>query len=210
MTGVNAPQRRRDLGRRDVDALAVRRCPPTTTCSGTTSDAVRADDIDAAGMPCESVTIATLTSALRRVTARPRLSRDDVDQLRRPDDDRADARPSSAATTFGAASASSRRSSSPMSAGTSSRSRTLPLIWTTQVTVSSTSSAGSATGNGANVSDAVVAQPAPQLLGDVRRERRDHQHQRLGDLARHARRSLVRALFSSISLAMAVLKRRPS
>lgn len=45
--------------------------------------------------------------------------------------------------------AAASRSASVMSAGTSRRSRTLPLIWTTAVTVSCTSSAGSTVGHGA-------------------------------------------------------------
>ena len=57
----------------------------------------------------------------------------------------------------------------------------------------------------------VVAEAAPQLLADVRGERRHHQHQRLGHLAASRRRpSLVRWLLSSISLAIAVLKRSAS
>lgn len=46
--------------------------------------------------------------------------------------------PPSAATTFSSASAAFSRSSSEMEGATSSRALTLPLIWTTQVTVSST------------------------------------------------------------------------
>ena len=79
--------------------------------------------------------------------AQPRRSaRNDVDQLGRPHDDVRTPRPASARLTPGAASASSRSSSSPMPGGTSSRSRTLPSTCTTQVTKSSTSSAGSADG----------------------------------------------------------------
>src|SRR6266571_2970833 len=62
-------------------------------------------------------------------------------------------RPSSALMTPGAASASSRSSSSEMPGGTSSRSRTLPLTWTTQVTCSVTSSAALARGHPASVTD---------------------------------------------------------
>ena len=54
----------------------------------------------------------------------------------------------------------------------------------------------------------VVAQPLPQLLGQVRGQRRDHQHERLDRRARHRSRcSLVRWLVYSISLAAAVLLR---
>ena len=56
-------------------------------------------------------------------------------------------------------------------------------------TVSSTSSAGSGSGKSANAQRARLAEPLPQLLGDVRRERREHQHHRPHDLARA--RSLV-------------------
>ena len=64
--------------------------------------------------------------------------------------------------------------------------RTLPLTCTGISTSSSTSYAGSAIGNGSYASVSVVPEPRPQLLGDVRRERREHQHQRLHDLARRA------------------------
>ena len=85
---------------------------------------------------------------------------------------------------------------------------TLPLIWTTQVTVSSTRYAGSATGKGSWTTER-CGPGAPQLLGDVRGQRRDQQHQRL-DRGAGRRRHLVRWLFSSVTLAMAVLKRRPA
>jgi hypothetical protein len=57
---------------------------------------------------------------------------------------------------------------------------TLPLTCTGSSTVSSTSSAGSATGNASWTSESVVAETRPQLFGDVRRERRHHEHHRLG------------------------------
>src|SRR3954468_2213194 len=55
--------------------------------------------------------------------------------------------PARARTTASELSARARNSSSPIDGATSSRSRTLPETWTTQVTVSSTSSAGSAVGH---------------------------------------------------------------
>ena len=58
-------------------------------------------------------------------------------------------------------------------------------------------------GTSAYASDVVVAQPPPQLLGHVRGERRQHQHQRLGHLARRRRPAAVSPLVSSISLAIA-------
>ena len=69
--------------------------------------------------------------------------------------------------------------------------RTLPLTWTATCTVSSTSQRSSATGNGAQASEPVVAQPRPQLLGQVRGQRRHQQHQRLDDRPRHRRRRAV-------------------
>jgi hypothetical protein len=54
------------------------------------------------------------------------------------------------------------------SAGTVTWARTLPLTWTATWTVSSTSQRSSATGNGRPGQRLVVAQPRPQLLGDVR------------------------------------------
>ena len=54
--------------------------------------------------------------------------------------------------------------------------------------------------------EVAVAQPLPQFLGDVRGQRRGHQHQRLGHQPRRRRMpDLVTWLFSTISLAMAVL-----
>ncbi len=57
-----------------------------------------------------------------------------------------------------------------MAGGTSSRARTLPCTCTTQVTDSSTSSAGSTFGQPADRDRRLVAQPLPHLLGGVRRD----------------------------------------
>src|ERR1700691_5375797 len=62
-------------------------------------------------------------------------------------------RPASARLAPGAASASPRSSSSPIPGGPSRRSRTLPPTWTTHVTRSWTSSAGSAVGQPAVATD---------------------------------------------------------
>ena len=86
----------------------------------------------------------------------------------------------------GSARAAASIASRSASAATLTRARTLPLTCTGISTVSSTSHAlvdrrerhpGQRPG---------VAQPRPQLLGDVRGQRRDHQHQRLDQRPRRA------------------------
>ncbi len=101
---------------------------------------------------------------------------DDVHQLRRPGDDLAGRLPSRWACTFSLARARRSASAASMPAGTSRRSRTLPLTCTTIVTVSTTSLAGSATGQRCACTWPPRA-PLPQLGGDVRGHGRHQQQQ---------------------------------
>ena len=96
-----------------------------------------------------------------------------------------------------------------MSAGTSTRSRTLPLDLDDagHRVVDEVCRVGHREGH---IGDAaLVPEPGPQLLGDMRGDRGEHDDERLDDLARHGG-SLVKALLSSMSLATAVLKRSDS
>ncbi len=97
-----------------------------------------------------------------------------------------------------------------MSAGTSRRSRTLPLTWTISVTVSDTSRAGSKVGNGSNVT--VVVCPRRDHSSSPMCGARGASITAMGSTISRGEppsfcASVVRALFSSISFEMAVLKR---
>src|SRR6185436_10999195 len=115
----------------------------------------------------------------------------------------------SAALILSLASARDCRSSSLMSAATSRRSRTLPWTWTTQVTVSSTSSAGSAFGKATKVNVSgcpSLAQSSSAMCGATGAVRTTS----ASAASRGTLGSLVKALLNAIRRAMAVLKRRPS
>src|SRR5215212_4341290 len=177
--------------------------PPTTTRSGTTrTPASRASATDREAV--ESVTTATgMTARLpsRSRTARTRLSAvasqrrrrrprvlsagDDVDELRRPDDDRAHAPPVEGGGNLRARQgklaqvllADARRHLEPVA------DLSLHLHHTRHGLVHEVPLVRH--GEGLEGQRRVVAQPVPQLLGQVRSHRGGHQHRRLGELTRY-------------------------
>lgn len=180
---------------RCAGAREARRAGRTSRCSCSTPidaplERGREDggDDERRALLCRSVSVEALEGAAhRRAHRRSRCagsppSDDDVDELRRLDDDlpARDGRRGSARRGLGEAAAS--RSASLID-GTSRRARTLPWTWTTHVTVSSTRYASSATGEEAR-RRLGVAEALPQLFGDVRRDGRGHEHDRLGGDAR--------------------------
>ena len=118
--------------------------------------------------------------------------------------------PASAATTASSARASFSSSSSEIAGGTSRRALTLPLIWTTQVTASSTTYAGSATGKSRCTTESVwpslrhSSSAMCGASGAISSTSCSATGRGSGPPA------LVRWLFSSVILAMAVLKRSPA
>ncbi len=119
--------------------------------------------------------------------------------------------PATAASTLASASAAASTSAGEASAATVRWPRTLPLTWTGYSTTSSTRRAGSATGNGSKASDwgwpnrAQSSSATCGVTGAIISTSGSATSREtwLPD-------TLVRWLFSSISLAIAVLKRSPS
>ena len=94
------------------------------------------------------------------------------------------ARPPASAVNWGAARSARSTSSRAEPGGTVSTNLVLPLTCTGRsTTVGGATRAASASREVLVSERALVAQPVPQLLGDMRRQRRDHQHQRLGEAA---------------------------
>ena len=143
-----------------------------------------------------------------RPPSRPgRSAHDEVDELARHDDrPRLACRPGAPAPS---ATPSRARPAPPPAARPAPRTGRAPCRspGTTSSIVSRSSSDSSATGHG-SLPEPLVAEPRPQLLGDVRRVRLDQRHRRLGrePRGRVVRRRATSSFTSSITAAIGVLK----
>lgn len=87
---------------------------------------------------------------------------------------------------------------------------TLPLTWTTQVTVSSTTYAGSATGKSWWTTDSLWPRRCHSSSAMCGASGATSSTSRSATERSSGRPAFVRALFSSVIFAMAVLKRSPA